>query len=114
MCEFFDEGLENLGARVGDRIDRMTHAIDQTLLVEGLTVQNLAQVLLDCFLIGWIFNIPVSYTHLEEVQRQQAHELVDKLFDGSPSSLVVSLLGDSQKLPDEEIERLRGLIDALK
>lgn len=50
----------------------------------------------------------------EEVQRQEAHELVDKLFDGSPSSLVSSLLGDSQKLPDEEIERLRGLIDALK
>lgn len=51
-----------------------------------------------------------AYITREEVQRQEAHELVD----GSPSSLVASLLGDSQKLPDEEIERLRGLIDALK
>lgn len=50
----------------------------------------------------------------EEVQREEAQELVDKLFDGSPSSLVASLLGDSGKLPADEIERLRGLIEALK
>lgn len=56
----------------------------------------------------------VHTSHVRKSSDSRRTELVDKLFDGSPSSLVVSLLGDSQKLPDEEIERLRGLIDALK
>lgn len=50
----------------------------------------------------------------EEIQRAQTHELMDKMFGGSPSSLVASLLGGSEKLPDEEIERLRRLIDTLR
>ena len=39
---------------------------------------------------------------------------MEKMFGGSPSSLVASLLGGSEKLPDEEIERLHRLIDTLR
>lgn len=48
-------------------------------------------------------------TH-EQVQAQQAGELVDKLFDGSPSQLFASLLG-SGRLDAGEIDKLRRLID---
>ena len=50
----------------------------------------------------------------EEVQRAQAHELMEKMFGGSPSSLVASLLGGCEKLPNEENERLHRLIDTLR
>lgn len=50
----------------------------------------------------------------EEVRKREAENLMDKLFDGSPSLLFSSFLGDQKKLPPEEIERLRALVEKLK
>lgn len=50
----------------------------------------------------------------EEVRQKEAESLMDKLFDGSPSLLFSSFLGDQKKLPPEEIERLRTLVEQLK
>ncbi|MDE7209949.1 MAG: BlaI/MecI/CopY family transcriptional regulator [Lachnospiraceae bacterium] len=49
----------------------------------------------------------------ETVQEAEAQELVGKLFDGSPNLLFASLLG-SGKLSDEQIQKLRQMIDDLK
>lgn len=49
----------------------------------------------------------------ETVQAAEAEELVGKLFDGSPNLLFASLLG-SGKLSDEQIGKLRRMIDELK
>ena len=48
----------------------------------------------------------------EEVQRQAAEELVDKVFDGSASLLFASLLS-GKSLSPEEVQRLRALVDEL-
>lgn len=50
----------------------------------------------------------------EEVRRQEAESLLDKLFDGSPSLLFSSFLGSQKSLPSEEIQRLRQLLEELK
>lgn len=49
----------------------------------------------------------------EQVRREQAAEMVDKLFDGSASLLLASLV-DGQALPQGEIDALRALIDGMK
>lgn len=49
----------------------------------------------------------------EAVQEAETQELVGKLFDGSPGLLFASLLG-SGKLSDEQITKLRQMIDELK
>ncbi|MCI8422670.1 MAG: BlaI/MecI/CopY family transcriptional regulator [Lawsonibacter sp.] len=49
----------------------------------------------------------------EEVRRQEAAELVEKMFDGSASLLFASLLS-GPALPEEEIARLKALVDQLR
>lgn len=49
----------------------------------------------------------------EEVRREEAASLVEKLFDGSPSLLFSAFLGGQKELPPEEVERLRKLVDEL-
>lgn len=49
-----------------------------------------------------------------EVRQQEAVSLMDKLFDGSPSLLVSSFLGNEKSLPPEEVQRLRELVEKLK
>lgn len=49
----------------------------------------------------------------EAVQEAETQELVSKFFDGSPNLLFASLLG-SGKLSDEQIAKLRQMIDELK
>lgn len=49
----------------------------------------------------------------EQVQEQEAAELINKVFDGSPDLLFASLI-NSKKLSKEEIERLKQLVDKLK
>ena len=49
----------------------------------------------------------------QQAQMQQAEELVDKMFSGSPSMLFASLLGGG-RLDADEIDKLRHLIDQAK
>lgn len=49
----------------------------------------------------------------EEVQVQEATELINKIFDGSAEMLFTALL-NRKTLSDEEIERLRKLVNDLK
>lgn len=48
-----------------------------------------------------------------EVQEAEAAELVDRVFDGSPSGLIAALLNRT-KLSREEIERLKRIVDELE
>lgn len=48
-----------------------------------------------------------------EVRQQEAVELVDKLFDGSPSLLFASFLG-GKKISQEELDRLRRMVEELQ
>lgn len=48
----------------------------------------------------------------EEVQRQEANALMDKMFGGSLEQLFAAMVGD-KKLSPEEIERLRRLVEDL-
>jgi predicted transcriptional regulator len=47
----------------------------------------------------------------EKATRRMAADFVDTYFDGSASELVMSLLG-SRRVPPEEIQRLKALIDS--
>ena len=47
------------------------------------------------------------------MRQYEAAALVDKVFDGSPSLLFASLL-EGKKLPQEELERLRRMVEELK
>ena len=49
----------------------------------------------------------------EEARRDEAEQLVERVFDGSASLLMASLLGGERKLSPEEIRELRDLIDRL-
>jgi predicted transcriptional regulator len=46
----------------------------------------------------------------EEIQSSMLGELLDRLFAGDPAALVAHLVAD-RGIDDEEIERLRGLLD---
>ena len=48
-----------------------------------------------------------------EVQREQAGELIDRMFDGSAELFLSSFLG-GKSLSKEEIDRLHKLVDQLK
>ena len=47
----------------------------------------------------------------DQVRAEEAHTLVEKLFDGSPELLFASLLGGGKPLTKEQIDRLRAWID---
>jgi BlaI family penicillinase repressor len=49
----------------------------------------------------------------EQVQEQETTELINKVFDGSADLLFASLL-KRKKLPTEEIERLKQIVNRLK
>ena len=49
----------------------------------------------------------------EEVQKAEANDLVEKIFDGSADKLFAALIG-SKSLSQEEIERLKKLVDELE
>ena len=49
----------------------------------------------------------------EEVQRAETSELIDKVYGGSPNSLFAALLG-RKHLSDEQIERLKRIVDEME
>lgn len=48
-----------------------------------------------------------------EVRRSLVHDLVEKVFGGSPTALVQTLVSD-ETLSDDEVERIRSLIDGME
>ena len=55
--------LEHHGAGIAERIHRMSHAVDQALLVEGLPVHDLAQILPHGILVGGIRHMGADIVH---------------------------------------------------
>ena len=49
----------------------------------------------------------------EQVQRQEATELIGKLFDGSAEMFLSAFLSGNE-LPKDEVERLKQLVEKLK
>lgn len=49
----------------------------------------------------------------EQVQQQETEELIDKLFEGSSELFLSAFLG-GQKLSDQQIERLKRMVEELK
>lgn len=49
----------------------------------------------------------------DEVQRSLVQDLVQKVFGGSPTALVQTLVSD-ERLSDEDVERIRSLIDGME
>ncbi|MCB6365222.1 BlaI/MecI/CopY family transcriptional regulator [Intestinibacillus massiliensis] len=49
----------------------------------------------------------------EQARQAEADDLMDKLFDGSPATLFASLL-DGGRVPPEELDKLRRMIEELK
>lgn len=49
----------------------------------------------------------------EEVQQAEANDLIEKIFDGSADKLFAALIG-SRSMSQEEIERLKKLVDELE
>ena len=49
-----------------------------------------------------------------EAQRQMTEHLVDRVFDGSRSKLVLAALGDSAGTTPEELAEIRAMLDRLE
>ena len=99
----------------------------------GMTAKNISDILKEQ--VGW--NMNTTYTLIkrciakgaiersepnfmcralipkEQVQEQETIELINKVFDGSADLLFASLL-NRKNLSDEEIERLRQIVNNLK
>ena len=54
LGQLLHKALEHHRAGVGQRVDRVAHAVDQALVVECLLVQDLAEVVLDLVLVGLV------------------------------------------------------------
>lgn len=51
----------------------------------------------------------------EKTQKHLLNKMIDNLFGGSPTQLVIQALGDSQhKTSREELEKIQALLDSLK
>jgi BlaI family penicillinase repressor len=50
----------------------------------------------------------------DQTQSQFLSDLVDRLFDGSTSQLVMQALGNAPRADDEELERIRELISKIE
>jgi len=51
----------------------------------------------------------------ERTQKHMLSKMIDNLFGGSPTQLVIQALGEgSQKASDEELEKIQQLLDSLK
>jgi predicted transcriptional regulator len=51
----------------------------------------------------------------EKTQKHLLNKMIDSLFGGSPTQLVIQALGDeSHKASKEELERIQALLDSLK
>jgi len=51
----------------------------------------------------------------EKTQRHLLRKMIDNLFGGSPTQLVIQALGDnSRKTDPEELEKIQALLDSLK
>lgn len=49
-----------------------------------------------------------------QAQRQMTHQLVDRVFDGSTSKLVMAVLGESEQTTPEELAQIREMLDKLE
>jgi len=49
-----------------------------------------------------------------QAQRLMTSQLVDGVFDGSMSKLVMAALGDSKRTTQEELAEIRGMLDRLE
>ena len=54
-----------------------------------------------------------SLVSMEQVQEYETRELINKMYHGSADLLVASLIGQ-QKLSDDEIARLKALVNRLE
>ena len=50
----------------------------------------------------------------DEAQRQMTTQLIDKVFDGSPSKLVLAALGNGPATSPEELAEIRDMLDRLE
>ena len=49
-----------------------------------------------------------------QAQRQMTNQLVDRVFDGSTSKLVMAVLGESEQTTPEELAQIRQMLDRLE
>ena len=107
MRVLWDDG-EATARRVTDRLNEagpIAHSTVQTLLRKLETKRAVAHERRDRV---FVFR-PLVGEH--EVTRSAAQELLGRLFQGSISGLVAHLLED-EAVSDEEMRRLRALVDA--
>lgn len=116
--KLFDSELKVMEVlwRLGDRTAKEISAIlgEET----GWNVNTTYTVIKKCVAKGAVQRSEPNFlchalVSKEEIQRSETEELIGKLFDGSPDLLFASLLS-SQKLSDEQIERLREIVDEMK
>lgn len=116
--KLFDSELKVMEVlwRLGDRTAKEISAIlgEET----GWNVNTTYTVIKKCVAKGAVRRSEPNFlchalVSKEEIQRSETEELIGKLFDGSPDLLFASLLS-SQKLSDEQIERLREIVDEMK
>lgn len=99
--------------------DRTAKQISQTLKNSiGWNVNTTYTVIKKCIAKGGIERTEPNFNcHAligrEEVQRFEANDLVEKMFDGATDKLFAALIG-TKKLSHAEVERLKKLVDELE
>ena len=64
-----DKGMEDALSGIGDGIDRMAHAVDQSLMVEDLSVQHLRQITVQSLIIAAVGHIFLNvFHHVDDLQ----------------------------------------------
>lgn len=116
--KFFDSELKVMDVlwREGDRTAKQ---ISETLgKTVGWNVNTTYTVIKKCINKGAIERTEPNFNcHAligrEDVQRDEAVDLVEKMFDGSTGKLFAALLG-SKKLSSDEIKKLKKLVEELE
>ena len=63
LSQHFNVTAENAFARIGKRIDRMAHAVDEALMIERLLVQDFTQIGTDLVLVFPIAHVLANVVH---------------------------------------------------
>ena len=116
--KLFDSELKVMGVlwREGDQTAKHISDILKTEI--GWNMNTTYTVIKKCMAKGAIARSEPNFlchalVSREAVQAAETEELIGKLFDGAPDQLFASLLG-SQRLTQEQIERLRRMIQELE
>jgi len=110
--EVMDIIWESRRATVQDVVDAVERDLAYTTVMTTMKILDRKGVIRRCGKVGRAFLYEPQVTR-DDVQRAMAGELTEKLFGGSVSSVVLSLI-DGRSISNAEIKELKAAIKSLE